>query len=147
MIRHGLARRLFSGLAAVVVCGALAASGCGNDTTTPTTTSTTRSSPATETFTTNIPPSGSAWRFVSAIQTGTVNATITSTDQPSTVVGFGIGMRGNTTGCLVTRDLTAAAGSSPQVTATVDAGDYCIKVFDVGNIRTPLSFTVTITYP
>ena len=31
--------------------------------------------------------------------------------------------------------------------ATVDAGDYCIKVFDIGTVATPMAFTVSITYP
>ncbi len=123
--------------------------GCGNDqTTTPTPTTTpTRSSPASETFTSNLTVQGSAWRFVNAIAGGTVTAILTTTDQPQKVVGLGIGLRSGTAGCLVTREVIAAAGSSPRIDATVDAGAYCIKVFDTGTLTTPMNFTVSITYP
>ena len=124
--------------------------GCGNDQTTtptPTTTTPTRSSPASEAFTSNLTVQGSAWRFVNAIAGGTVTAVLTTTDQPGTVVGLGIGLRSGAAGCLVTREVIAAAGSSPRIDATVDAGAYCIKIFDTGTLTTPLNFTVSITYP
>jgi hypothetical protein len=134
--------------AVLVALGLLTGSACGNDPATPTTpTTTTRSSPATESFVSNLTVQGSAWRFINAIQAGTVTATMTTTDQPSTAVGLGIGLRSGLSGCLVTREVVAAAGSSPQITATVDAGDYCIKVFDVGQVATPMAFTVSVTYP
>lgn len=124
--------------------------GCGNNqTTTPTATTTTptRSSPATESFTSNLTVQGSAWRFVNAIAGGTVTATLTTTDQPTKVVGLGIGLRSGIANCLITREVTATAGSSPRIDATVDAGAYCIKVFDTGTLTTPMNFTVSITYP
>ncbi|MGE3178360.1 MAG: hypothetical protein AB7O32_12910 [Vicinamibacterales bacterium] len=135
--------------AMALIVSACAAAACGNDTpTTPTTpTTTTRESPATENFVSNLSVQGSAWRFINAIQAGTVTATMTATDQPSTAVGLGIGLRSSLSGCLVTREIVAAAGASPQISATVDAGDYCIKVFDVGQVATPMAFTVSITYP
>ncbi len=128
---------------------AVLTAGCGNDQTTPTPTTTTptRSSPATEAFTSNLTVQGSAWRFVNAIAGGTVSAVLTTADQPGSVVGLGIGLRSGAAGCLVTREVTAAAGSSPRIDATVDAGAYCIKIFDTGTLTTPMNFTVTITYP
>lgn len=133
----------------VAFIAAVLSPGCGNDqTTTPTPTTTpTRSSPASEIFTSNLTVQGSAWRFVNAIAGGTVTAILTTTDQPQKVVGLGIGLRSGTAGCLVTREVTAAAGSSPRIDATVDAGAYCIKVFDTGTLTTPMNFTVSITYP
>ena len=54
---------------------------------------------------------------------------------------------GSGTGCLLNSSVTAAAGSAPQLSAPVDAGDYCVKLFDVGGLTAPMSFTLTIVYP
>lgn len=144
--------RILDGVGAcVALLAAVLTLGCGNNqATTPTPTPTptpTRSSPASETFTSNLTVQGSAWRFVNAIAGGTVTAILTTTDQPEKVVGLGIGLRSSASGCLVTRDVIAAAGSSLRIDATVDAGAYCIKVFDTGTLTTPMNFTVSITYP
>ena len=73
---------------------------------------------------------------------------MSATDQPSTVVGFGIGLRNGTgSGCLVTREVVGTAGAAPVLSAQVDAGTYCVKVFETNRLTAPMSFTVTITYP
>jgi len=120
--------------------------GCGDDATP--TAPTTRTSPATETFSSNLTVQGSATRMITAIQSGTFTATLTSAAQPAVQVGLAIGLRnGNGTQCLITRDVIAAAGSSPQLTAQVDAGDYCVRVFDVGQLQTSMAFSVSLSYP
>ena len=130
----------------LVLLPALAVSACGNDSTTSPTT--TRTSPVTETFTSNLVVSGAAVRLVAAAQSGTLTATLTTSDQPNTTVGLAIGLRNGTgSGCFVTRDVITTAGATPQLSAPVDAGNYCIKVFDVGQLQRPMNFTVTITYP
>ncbi len=130
----------------LVLSGVLAA-GCGEDNTSPTS-PTTPAGPVTETFTSNLTVQGSAWRLISAAQGGTLSATITSASQPSSVVGFGLGIQGgSTTGCLLSHAVTAAAGSAPQLTAPIDAGVYCVKIFDVGGLSDPMGFTITIVRP
>lgn len=132
--------RLASLLAFLVV-----AAGCSKDSTSPTTT---RTSPVTESFTSNLVVSGAAVRLVSAEQTGTLTATLTTSDQPATTVGLAIGLRnGTASGCFITKDVIATAGSAPQLSAPVDIGNYCVKVFDVGQLQRPMNFTVTISYP
>lgn len=126
----------------------VAATGCSDDSTTAP--SDTRTSPVTETFTSNLTLQGSVWRFVTAEQPGTLTATLTTTDQPATTVGLGIGLRNGTgNGCFITQDVVATAGSQPQLSAAVDAGTYCVKMFDPapGQLQRPLNFTVTISYP
>jgi len=133
-------------LAALFVTIAIAVAGCGDDSTTPTTP--TRSSPVTERFESNLVVQGAAWRFVSANGTGTLTAALTTVDQPSAVVNFAIGLRNaNGTGCLISHDVVTAAGTAPQLSAQVDAGDYCVKIADTGTLTTPMKFTITITYP
>ncbi len=132
--------------ATVLIAAALSA-GCSKDST-PTTTAPSRTSPVTETFISNLTVQGSVWRFVTAQQAGTLTATLSATDQPSTVVGFGIGLRNGTgSGCLVTREVVGTAGAAPVLSAQVDAGTYCVKVFETNRLTAPMSFTVTITYP
>jgi hypothetical protein len=135
-------------LVTLFMTGALVSAGCGDDSTPTTPTTTRRSSPVTERFASNLVVQGSAARIVSAIATGTLTATLTTVDQPSAVVGFAIGLRNaNGTGCLVTKDVIVAAGSAPELSAQVDAGDYCVKISDRGPLTTPMTFTITITYP
>ena len=138
---------MIAALTTLVALIALGAVGCNKTTTAP---STTRTSPVTETFTSNLNLLGSTVRMVTAIQTGTLTATLTTTDQPNATIGFAIGLRnGTSNGCFVTRDVIAVASSAPQLSATVDAGNYCVKVFDPapGQLQRPLNFTVTINYP
>ena len=133
----------------IAVVAAVLSSACGDDSTTPVTEPTPiRGSPVNETFQSNLTPQGSVWRLVDAIQTGTMTATLSATDQPSTVVGMGIGLRNSTsTACLLNKEVITTAGSSPQLSATVDRGNYCVKLFDTGTLTTPMAFTITLTYP
>jgi len=110
---------------------------------------TTPTSPVTETFTSNLVVQGAVWRIVTASQAGTLTATLTSTNQPATVVGVGLGVTNgsSTTGCLLNNSVTATAGSAPHLSAQVDAGAYCVKLFDVGTLSSTMSFTLTIVYP
>jgi len=135
-------------LLAIALLSAVLSSACGDDSTTSTEPTPIRSSPVNESFQSNLTPQGSVWRLVNAIQTGTLTATLSATDQPSTVVGMGIGLRNATsTACLLTKEVITTAGSAPQLSATVDAGNYCVKLFDTGTLTTPMTFTITLSYP
>ena len=135
-------------LFAIALLGAVLSSACGDDSSTTTEPTPVRSSPVTESFQSNLTPRGSVWRLIDAIQTGTMTATLSATDQPSTVVGMGIGLRNATsTACLVNKEVITTAGSAPQLSATVDSGNYCVKLFDTGTLTTPMTFTITLTYP
>lgn len=119
---------------------------CGNDPAPTAPTSPT--GPTTETFSSNLVVQGSAWRLVSASQAGTLVATLTSVTQPSVLVGLGVGIHSGTgTGCLLNSAVTVQAGSAPQIAMPVDAGIYCIKIFDVGSLADPMGFTITIVRP
>ena len=135
-------------LLVIALLAAVLSSACGDDTTTVTEPTPVRGSPVNESFQSNLTPQGSVWRLIDAIQTGTMTATLSATDQPSTVVGMGIGLRNSTsTACLLNKEVITTAGSSPQLSATVDRGNYCVKLFDTGTLTTPMSFTITLTYP
>jgi len=82
--------------------------------------------------------------------TGTVNITLTSIGGqfvPATVqVGIGIGTPEGQD-CTTTQTVTAAAGSTAQISTTEQAGVYCARIFDVGNLFAPATFSVQIDHP
>jgi hypothetical protein len=126
---------------------ALAATGCDDATTTAT--SPTVTSPVTETFNGQFIPGGTASRAFTAASSGTVSITLTQVGPPAdAVVGLGVGIpQSSGTGCLLTQVVQTGASSSPQLTVSVDAGSYCVRLYDTGTLTAPIAFNVTIVRP
>ena len=124
----------------------LAAIGCDDASTA---TSPTVTSPVTETFSGQFIPGGSAARSFTAASSGTVSLTLTQIGPPAdVVVGFGIGIpQANGSGCYLTQTVQAGAASTPQITAAVDAGAYCLRLYDTGSLTAKVAFSVTIVRP
>ncbi len=102
-------------------------------------------SSTTITWTTRLVPRGSASRSLTVAQSGTVSVTLQSAP---VVVGLGIGVpQASGGGCRTTFSTTAAPGPSPQLTAPVEQGTYCVMVFDVVGIETPIDFVVEVVQP
>jgi hypothetical protein len=51
------------------------------------------------------------------------------------------------TGCTVTAPITVAAGTAAQITGPQNAGVYCARIADIGNLFAPASFSITIAHP
>jgi len=101
-------------------------------------------SAGTDTFTGQMAPGGTAMHHFTASANGTVNVTLTTTDPAGTLVGLGIGIPGNNIGiCDLTKTVQARPGSAAQLSAAVEAGDYCAGTFDVGGLS---SRGVLVTY-
>ena len=136
-------------LSLIVLLAAPLASACDNGPVTPsaTTTTTTTTSPVTETFSSQLAVGGYASRSFTAAKAGTVTVTLTNAGSSSTLkVGLALGIPDQAgTGCLFTRTTETAAGGN--VSATVDAGAYCMRVSDIGNLTAAISFTATIVRP
>ena len=144
--------------ATVIILSVLAlfASGCGgNSTTAPsgtsTTTTTTVAAPTiSETWQSVLPVGGFKLYSFGIPSTGTVNITLTSVGGqfvPSTVqVGIGIGTPEGQD-CTTTQTVTAASNSTAQISTTEQAGVYCARIFDVGNLFAPATFSVQIDHP
>ena len=134
------------GLTAVLLAAALGSFGCDDATTA---TSPTATSPVTELFSAQFIPGGSATRSFTAASAGTVSLTLSQLGPPADlVVGFGIGIpQSNGSGCYLTQSVNTGAASSPQLTVPVDAGNYCVRLFDLGTMQSPTGFTVTIVRP
>ena len=125
----------------------LAALGCDDASTTTSPTATT--SPVTETFSAQFFPGGSAARSFTAASAGTVSITLTQIGPPADlVVGLAVGIpQSNGSGCYMTQSVNAGAASSPQLTVPVDAGSYCVRLYDLGTMKAVAAFSVTIVRP
>lgn len=136
-------------LATLVALGALSlfAASCGDAATT-TTPSPTPTSPTTSTFASTLPVQGAVSREFSTTQAGTVTVTLKSAGAASTVVGLGIGVPNTgVANCALFAASRTTASATPQITAPVDAGQYCVALYDVGTLTTPVSFEIAIVYP
>jgi hypothetical protein len=103
---------------------------------------------ATDTFASFLAIGGSSFHTFPVSQSGAIIITLTSVT-PSSMVGLGIGIPGaSTSTCILSSSLTATAGSTPQITVPVDAGTYCVDVYDAGTLTAPgVSFSLTIAHP
>ena len=132
----------------VLVFAVAMSAGC-SDSMTPTAPTTTTTSPVTVTYSTTIGPRGAAARAFTASQAGTVSVTLVSTEPPSDVVlGLGVGIpRADGGGCSLAQSVTTSAGPNAQIVTTVDAGNYCVRIFDAGSLTDPVAVTVTLVHP
>lgn len=129
--------------------------GCGDDpTTSPTDTSsssTTAADPAvTEAFTGTVPVGGSKFYSFTTSTYGTIQVTLVSMGgdfvPPTVMMSVGLGQPSGTD-CATTTTLNTGPGTAVQITGAYQAGVYCAKVADIGNLFAPASFAVVIAYP
>ncbi len=132
---------------------ALLSSSCDKSTTSPSTATDTRTPAAatvTESFVGVVPVGGASFYSFSLTQYSTVNLTLNSVSGagvPSTVMlGVGIGSPNGTT-CSTSTTTNTASGTAVQVTGAYEAGVYCAKVSDIGNLFAPATFDVTVAHP
>ena len=114
----------------------------GNPTAPSTSTSTT------DTFNGTLAPNGSLVFTFSVATAGSVAITLT-TVSPATTGPLGLGVGPSTNGnCTIANSTSGAiAAGSPQLSATENPGNYCVKVSDSGNLMTASTVNVTVTHP
>jgi hypothetical protein len=134
-------RSIFAALILLSVSGAVA---CGSSSTTPTAVLTSQLA-----YVSRIQEKGSAWRSFQVLYAGSVTVQLTSVSQTDAVMGLGLGTVVGTNCSLTQQTQTAAsaATSTPQITATLPVGSYCVKVSDIGNLTSYIDFTILVTYP
>jgi hypothetical protein len=118
----------------------------GSSDTTPTSPSATL---VTENFTGTVDPGGNAVNQFAVTTSGNqLNVILTAAGPPATIyVGLGVGSYASSTCTLLTNgSVLAQAGATAQLSGTVNAGTYCVEVFDVGNQTAQISYTVTVTH-
>jgi hypothetical protein len=137
-------------LCPAIVCAlALAGAACGSSNSSTAATAPSAPAAGTQTFTGTMAPRGTAIRTFTASATGTVSVTLSTTDPASTLVGLGIGIPGTSAGaCDMTKTIQTRAGSTAQLTASVEAGSYCAGAFDIGTVGSSgVVLTFTVAYP
>lgn len=125
-----------------LVIAALVA-GCGSSTTSTTPSST--SSATSETWSSTVAPGGQSSRSFTVNSSGTVNVTLTAA---GATLGVGIGLpRVTGGGCRLSVNVNTSAGSTPQLSTSADAGQYCVQVYDLGTLTDPVGFALKIDHP
>ncbi|MGE3345654.1 MAG: hypothetical protein AB7L71_19705 [Vicinamibacterales bacterium] len=130
-----------------LLCSSLVVSACDDDNTDPPTTP----SPTTEsvTWSTNLARGGATSRSFKTTRTGTVSVTLQALGASTTMrAGLGVGIPlGDGSGCVLSRSVETTPGSTAQLELSIDSGDYCVQVYDLGELSQPVSFTVLLVYP
>jgi hypothetical protein len=139
------------GCAAVVMLCALTSACAGDSSATSSSTSSTSPTTAvtTESFSGTVPVGGSDTHpFTVALSGGQVNAILTAAGPPSTIyMGLGIGTySGGTCTLLSGGSVVTQAASTAQLAGTVNAGSYCVQVYDAGNQTVAVSYAVTVNH-
>jgi hypothetical protein len=102
----------------------------------------------TETFSGTLTINGAATHNVFNNATGTVTATLTSLgDNPPAKIGFSLGTLAGSTCTLILTNDNAVVTSILVGTVTTLAGRLCVRVYDVGALTEPVSYTFTVTHP
>lgn len=125
----------------------LLVAGCGSDETP--TTSTPRTT-ASVTWSTTLANGGASSRSFKTTRNGTVSVTLQSLGgtTASLRVGLGLGIPlGDGSGCVLSRSVEATASATAQLELAVDAGSYCVQVYDPGTLTQPVGFTILLVYP
>lgn len=132
----------------VALVAAAIVNGACNETANPTAPSA-ATSPVTIVYDSQLYPRGGASRTLAVGQSGTVVLTLTSVRPDQSVeLGVGLGIpRADGGGCHLSQSVSAVSGSAAQLSANVDAGTYCVKVFDLGTLANEVSFSITIVHP
>ncbi|HTM02914.1 MAG TPA: hypothetical protein VL173_05385 [Vicinamibacterales bacterium] len=133
----------------------LLATACGSNaatapSTTTTTTPTVAGASIEETWEGSVPVGGSKFYSFTINENGTLNVSLTVVGGqfvPSTVtLGLGVGQPAGME-CTTTTTVNASTQlGMPHITGTYAPGVYCVKVYDVGNLFSDASFTVSIAH-
>lgn len=125
----------------------LSISACRDTPTSPSDT-TTAFPPYTVTFESTLAPGGTASRTFTARSDGIATLTLTSSTPMGITIGIGVGIpTPSKSGCGLTRTALAQASSDSHVQVPVEAGSYCVAVYDVGEISQSARFSLTLVHP
>jgi hypothetical protein len=131
-------------------------SACGKDSPTSpsdstSTTPTVAAASISETWNSTIAVGSSRFYSFTVGENGTVNVTLSAVSGdyvPATVtLGLGIGQPSGTECTTSTTASVSTQTTAPQMTGTYAPGVYCVRVWDVGNLFAPASFSVIVAHP
>lgn len=138
--------RLSAAALSLVLLASLAAWGCGDDSSP---TSPTGPDPVytTDTYTGTLNAGETGTHPFTARTGGSITITLTALSPNSTMLmGIGLGTW-NGMACNVTLATSAATQGSAFNASATSAGNYCVTIYDIGNITEATNYTVTLTHP
>jgi hypothetical protein len=134
-----------------MVALAFVAAACGDETPTSPSSATTTST-STVTFAGTLSVGGARFYSFTNLESGSVTALLASvagvdTRMPLAVpLEIGIGIPAGT-GCATSLTQLMSPALISQMTVTLAAGTFCLRVADAGELRVPVSFAVRFTHP
>ena len=143
--------RTAKAIAAVALALLMTACG-GGDSSTSTTAPTITSGPTPELFEGKLAVGGSTFYSFTVSATGDADvmlASVTTTTAPGNASGVILGIAlGQPLGedCTITTSLAASAALQSPLVSNLTPGIYCARVYDLGNLRTPVNFAVRIVH-
>jgi hypothetical protein len=138
-------------LLAIAALAALAVA-CGDDSPTSPADTTTTSAATSITYTGTLDVGGSRFYSFSNAAAGSVTAFLASVTSPATrlpvavPLEIGLGVPAGT-GCSTTTTQIVAPGLVSQMTVSLAAGVFCLRVADAGELRAPVAFAVRFSHP
>lgn len=86
--------------------------------------------------------------FTIALSGGQVSVNLTEAGPPATIyMGLGVGTVSGTTCTLLTNGFVIApASATAQLSGTLNAGAYCVMVYDAGNQVAPVTYSVVVNH-
>jgi hypothetical protein len=102
----------------------------------------------TETFSGTININGAATHSVFTSATGTVTATLTSLGENAPAkIGFAMGTLAGSTCSLILVNDNAVSTTVLSGTVSTLGGSLCVRVYDVGALTEPVSYTMVVSHP
>jgi hypothetical protein len=106
-------------------------------------------SPTVETFSGTLANGGIATHtFVVNRSNGQLDVTLRQVGTASPVVmGLGVGTPSDS-GCtfISGASIGTVPGSTPQLSGSISAGNYCVSIYDVGNLTAPATYTIVVSH-
>jgi hypothetical protein len=101
----------------------------------------------TDTFSGTLNVSGNNVHQFPVSQVGSLKVTLTSLDPPASV-GIGVGTPSPSSGtCTILSNMNVVAGPSVQISGTATVtGNFCVSIYDAGNLVEPVNYTVVILH-
>jgi hypothetical protein len=144
--------RSFAWACAAAIVLALVVCACGGSSNNTSTAPSVIATPQPELFEGKLDVGGSAFFSFTVQATGDADvmlASVTTSTTPGTssnvVLGLGLGTPLGTD-CNITTSMPAFAALQSPLVSNLTAGIYCVRVYDIGNLRGPVNFAVRIVH-
>lgn len=132
-----------------VASAALGASACGNNSLPTTPTDTTPPTQFTETFEGTVTINGAITHPFVVQRAGTATARLSALEpDPTATVGVSLGTwNGAVCDIKLANDSTTVSSAAANVTATATtAGNFCVRIYDVGKLTAPAGYQIVVTH-